>query len=102
MGWKNWVNADGKTADLEKGNCYISKNAGNSWNAELSIDSSNNPHIVWDFYDYENDINGIAYVRWNRENWLTIENKIHSKEFSGNVCADNIPTDNPMVRIGKV
>jgi hypothetical protein len=60
-----WVDADGWGQE----SINISNNTGPSEYPSLCLDSSGNPHIAWQNYDYISGNNEIYYLKWNGMAW---------------------------------
>ena len=78
----NWVCADGSIYDggesnyqIKLSNANVSINSGKSYQPSITLDNSNNPHLVWydnslewenlNYYQYE-----IFYTYWNGSKWV--------------------------------
>lgn len=90
--------ADGGNGDwVVKNNINISNNTGDSRQCDLTLDSKDNPHIVW--HDDTGGNYDIYYIYWNaaNNNWSSVENISSNSEDSALASLALDSNDNPHI-----
>ncbi|HPF49907.1 MAG TPA: hypothetical protein PLP35_09465, partial [Caldisericia bacterium] len=72
----NWINSQSINYDPATNNANISTNSGRSWFPSMTLDSTNNPHIVWDDFTYGN--REILYSWWNGSDWICTDGSTYN------------------------
>jgi len=82
----DWVCADGTVfdPDLEPNPANISKNSGHSEYSSITLDSSDNLHIVWRC-DYDSHRNSeMLYIRWDGTDWVCANGSVYDPDVETN------------------